>query len=88
MFRYRELYCSTCQRIRRFRKRAPDHRLHLRFTLLTLGLWGLGWLILSLLSLRRNWRCQFCYARPRLNRFEPPSVAGWRPAAAEESAET
>ena len=76
MYRYHRFHCVNCQAVRRFRKRVPDHRLHLRFTLLTLGLWSIGWLILTLRYLRRKWHCTFCYDRPRAV-FESPPFASW-----------
>jgi hypothetical protein len=79
MSHYRRFYCSPCEQVRRFRKPAPDHALHLRFTLLTLGAWGIGWLILSILAARRHWRCTFCHARPgRGNLLEAPPSGVWR----------
>jgi hypothetical protein len=52
--------------------------MHRRFTLLTVGIWGLGWLVLTLLSLRRHWHCTYCGALPtRGHRFEAPPFAAW-----------
>jgi hypothetical protein len=56
-------YCRRCRHTRRFTKRGLNHRHHLIATILTLGLWGFGWLHLSRRERRRMWRCQICHSR-------------------------
>lgn len=60
MSRYHRFYCRNCEASRRFRKPSADHRLHLKLTLGSLGLWSPVWLAMTLKYARRHWRCTFC----------------------------
>lgn len=59
-------YCHFCQGERTFTKRPLDHHLHAVLTLLTLGLWGVGWLFLILRRSLRPVRCSSCRHRLRV----------------------
>jgi hypothetical protein len=58
-------YCRRCGQVRRFTKRGLDHRKHLYVTILTFGLWGVGWLLLHQREQRRSWGCTICRGRQR-----------------------
>jgi rubredoxin len=55
------IYCPTCAHPQEFTRFRPAHGWHLVFTILTLGLWGISWLALSLHATARPWRCPRCH---------------------------
>jgi len=58
--RYATSYCPRCEQMRRFTKRAMESRPHLLATVLTLGLWGLPWMVLARRNAARLWHCCVC----------------------------
>jgi len=56
-------FCERCQCDREFNKRIASHRWHLGLTVVTFGLWGVGWLAVTVAEARRPWRCSICRSR-------------------------
>ena len=54
-------FCPRCDRNRTLERRKPDHVLHLVLALVTLGLWAVPWLALSLYGRRYLWQCVSCH---------------------------
>ena len=54
--------CGHCDRTVLFSRRLalPDHRLHALLSLLTGGLWIVGWIVCVLRSAEPIWECQEC----------------------------
>lgn len=50
--------CSSCREQRLHIRQGVNHLLHLLLTLVTGGLWIVGWLIA--LGLKPGWRCSQC----------------------------
>jgi hypothetical protein len=66
MLRYStSFFCRRCNQIRQFTKRRLNHRPHLIATVLTCGLWGIGWWLLLRQEQHRPWRCRICRGRQR-----------------------
>jgi len=57
------LYCRHCGFVRPFLRQTARHRRHFAATVLTLGLWGIGWLVAILRESSRPWCCTVCQAR-------------------------
>ncbi len=57
-------WCRQCGHEQAFRLRKPMHRYHAIVSLLTLGLWLLPWLALTLASKSHRWECEQCASRP------------------------
>jgi len=60
------------------RRRVPRHEVHLVLTVLTLGLWGICWIITLIAARSEPWRCREC-RRPQPDepdRREMPAAAG------------
>ena len=58
-------YCRCCRHEQIFVRVKTHHRLHLIFSILTLGLWLVGWLATSIMQRLRPWRCEHCsWPRP------------------------
>lgn len=53
-------YCPVCQRQTLYAKEGLNHVLHLILTLVTLGLWGIVWIILGIASAAKPTRCTQC----------------------------
>jgi hypothetical protein len=56
-------FCERCQCEREFSRRAVAHPWHFGLTMLTVGLWSLGWLAATISARRRPWRCTACQSR-------------------------
>jgi len=56
-------FCERCQCEREFTRKTAAHRWHLAATILTLGMWGVGWLAVAITEARRPWRCAVCRSR-------------------------
>ena len=61
-------YCRECDAERSFEKPEVDHRAHLVATLLTAGLWGVGWLAMTLHAATSRWKCRACKSREQDDR--------------------
>lgn len=55
-------FCLHCQKNVLAQSNKPNHLLHLVLTILTMGVWGVVWLCLTLLSIG-NYRCTQCGQR-------------------------
>ena len=55
-----QAFCGTCSGPALFQKGGINHGRHLVLTLLTVGLWGLVWITLSLVYLLNPYRCARC----------------------------
>lgn len=66
MFRnhYRLGECRDCGTERVLRRRVPRHEVHLVLTIVTLGFWGLCWVITAIAARWEAWRCRECH-RPQ-----------------------
>ena len=53
-------YCRRCRHQQTFVRSEMHHGVHLLFTILTLGLWGVSWLAIYIGQLFRPWRCEHC----------------------------
>ncbi len=53
-------YCRRCRHQQTFVRSEMHHGVHLFFTILTLGLWGVCWFSIYLGQLFRPWRCEHC----------------------------
>jgi len=53
-------FCHNCNTQRMFIRDGPNHILHLIITILTGGLWLVGWLISVLPSRSNPYRCTRC----------------------------
>jgi len=62
MHAYDTRFCKRCQRHREFRKRAVPHQRHLTLTIVTLGLWVVGWAAMAVIGKIRPWRCGSCHS--------------------------
>jgi len=62
MFRrhYRLAVCTECGTESVQRRRVPRHELHLALTVLTLGVWGVCWIITIIAARWEPWRCREC----------------------------
>jgi len=58
--RTRLQFCRTCAGKRTFEKTVVRHDIHLLLTVLSLGLWGFCWLLISIKSFATPWRCRKC----------------------------
>lgn len=56
-------YCHACDAERSFDKPVVDHRTHLIATILSAGLWGVGWLAMTLHARMAPWQCRTCKLR-------------------------
>jgi len=56
-------FCARCRCQREFSKRTAAHLWHLGLTILTFGLWGIGWIAVAMIESRRPWRCTICHSR-------------------------
>jgi hypothetical protein len=56
-------YCQRCGGEREFAGRRMPHLRHLGLTIVTFGLWGIGWLAMTIAVARRPWRCTICGSR-------------------------
>lgn len=52
-------YCNNCQKNVMAQKNAPNHLLHFLLFIVTLGLWGIVWLLVTAAS-AGNYRCTQC----------------------------
>jgi len=67
--------CTHCERSVLFARRLVllDHRFHALLSVLTAGLWLIGWLVCCRRSAERLWECQECGCRrDRLGDSPPP----------------
>ncbi|GAA4527119.1 hypothetical protein GCM10023174_14180 [Chelativorans composti] len=55
-------YCPQCQKRVLAQGVKPNHLLHLLLTIFTGGLWGIVWLIITVMS-AGNYRCTQCGTR-------------------------
>ena len=69
-------YCRRCRHQQTFVRARMHHRVHLLFSVLTLGLWAVSWLAIYLAHFFRPWRCEHC-------RWHKPE---FRPSEAEDAA--
>ena len=53
--------CPRCHRQVLARRQAPSHLVHFILTVLTLGLWGIIWLLAAIFA--EPWRCAYCGAK-------------------------
>lgn len=53
-------YCRRCKHAQSFERGAVNHRLHLLLTILTLGLWSISWVAITLGNIFKPWRCKHC----------------------------
>jgi len=53
-------YCPRCRHDQIFAKYKINHGVHLFLTIITLGLWLVSWVAITLGNLLRPWRCQQC----------------------------
>ena len=64
-------YCRRCRHEQVFVRVKIHHRLHLLFSILTLGLWSVSWLALYIGQRLRPWRCEHCsWPRPEFREDE------------------
>ena len=63
MFRnhYRLAECRECGTECVQRRRVPRHEMHLGLTVLTLGVWGVCWIITLIAARWEPWRCRRCH---------------------------
>lgn len=59
---------NACDVEHAFEKPEVNHRLHLIATILTAGLWGVGWLATALYARIAPWKCRGCKSREQDNR--------------------
>ena len=65
-------YCRRCRHEQTFVRARMHHGVHLLFTVLTLGLWGVSWLSIYLGQLFRPWRCEHCrWHKPEFRHGDP-----------------
>jgi hypothetical protein len=75
-------FCPSCKETRRFSRVEVKHRLHGILTVVTLGLWGVSWLAVSIGQLIWPWRCRKCgcnapdLIRPLVERSKEGAPAG------------
>jgi hypothetical protein len=60
MYKVQRFFCAFCGVDRHFRRHVPNHSLHLLFTVITFGLWGVSWLALIIHCARLPWTCRTC----------------------------
>lgn len=53
-------FCYVCDQQRLFQKPRINHVLHLILTLVTVGLWGIVWIILGISNSAKPLRCTAC----------------------------
>jgi predicted RNA-binding Zn-ribbon protein involved in translation (DUF1610 family) len=53
-------HCPNCNRQTRAIGDRPNHGLHAVLTILTFGLWGIVWIIMSIKKASSGYRCQSC----------------------------
>ena len=53
-------YCARCRHKQSFVLTKVNHTVHLVFTILTLGLWGISWAAHTVGMVLRPWRCKHC----------------------------
>ena len=53
-------HCPRCRHDQNFVRGKVNHGLHLFLTLVTFGLWGIGWISATIGMHFRPWRCQHC----------------------------
>ena len=53
-------YCRRCRHEQIFVRVKIHHRLHLLFSIVTLGLWAVSWLAIFIGQRLRPWRCEHC----------------------------
>ncbi|KRE00066.1 hypothetical protein ASE63_08160 [Bosea sp. Root381] len=69
-------YCRTCEAPVLATKQKPAHVLHLLLTLVTLGVWLIVWIVLTLIASMKSYRCPTCgdrtvpYTRKLRKEFE------------------
>ena len=70
---FKELYCAECGSVRTFTKERAIHCLHLAWTVVSVGLWAIGWAGVAILEKWRPWRCTICHVRhsPSLSALKP-----------------
>ncbi len=57
-------------------RRVPRHELHLTLTILTLGLWGLCWIITCVAAPWERWHCRECGKAQDENEDQNPPDLG------------
>ena len=65
-------YCHVCQRQTLFQKPKLNHVLHLILTILTVGVWGLVWLVLAIAHAAKPDRCVTCGTAKGHGAIAPP----------------
>jgi len=62
MFRnhYRLGECKDCGTESVLRRRVPRHEVHLALTIVTMGFWGMCWIITAVAARWEPWRCRIC----------------------------
>jgi hypothetical protein len=58
--KYRQRYCPNDREMVLAVKNTPNHILHVVLTIVTLGLWSVVWIVVTVLALGRPYRCQKC----------------------------
>ena len=58
--KHAQRWCPNCERNVLAVKDAPNHVLHLLLSVITFGVWIVGWAAASLASDWRGWRCSDC----------------------------
>lgn len=53
-------HCPRCRHDQNFCRAKVGHHLHLIFSVVTLGLWIVPWISITIGMLFRPWRCQHC----------------------------
>ena len=53
-------YCPEDDRMVLAEKQTPNHLLHLLLTILTAGIWGIIWLLMSLNTAANPYQCPIC----------------------------
>ena len=53
-------FCERCRCPREFNKRRPEHLWHFGLSILTFGIWSVGWLAVIIVNRKRPWRCGIC----------------------------
>ncbi len=56
------IYCPSCKCHQWFKRIEPKHGFHALMTVLTLGLWSVSWLAVSIVALRKLRECPECGA--------------------------
>jgi hypothetical protein len=56
------IFCGQCRAERVHTVEGPNHILHLIVSLLTVGLWLIGWLVVVLMD-RKELQCERCGSR-------------------------